>query len=141
MEYAKGYSGDILVEVIISPKDVVSVPIDYNNQKMRVCRYKVLGVVKDCTVDSSTEEVEERKETFVNVPKGKDIISKHSKPVAKEKAIAGRVVDFAGLTAKQIISEVDKLAKIYITTNPSDKKGVIKKATKILTEKGFIPNF
>lgn len=35
---------DKLVYVSVNPKDVVAVPKDYNNQKMRVCEYKVLGV-------------------------------------------------------------------------------------------------
>ena len=42
--YAKSCgSGDVLIEVLVNPKDVVSVPNDYNHQKMRVCRYKVLS--------------------------------------------------------------------------------------------------
>lgn len=45
-EYAKGFSGSIIVEVQINPKDVVSVPVDYQQQKMRVCRYKVIRVVQ-----------------------------------------------------------------------------------------------
>lgn len=36
---------DIMLEVEVSPADVVSIPTDYNQSKMRVCRYKVLGVV------------------------------------------------------------------------------------------------
>jgi hypothetical protein len=36
---------DIMVEVEVNPADVVAIPVDYNNAKMRVCSYKVLGVV------------------------------------------------------------------------------------------------
>ena len=36
---------DIMLEVEVNPADVVAIPIDYNNAKMRVCKYKVLGVV------------------------------------------------------------------------------------------------
>jgi len=36
---------DIMLEVEVNPSDVVSIPVDYNNAKMRVCKYKVLGVV------------------------------------------------------------------------------------------------
>jgi len=32
------------VLVKVNPKDVVSVPVDYNNTKMRVCRYEVISV-------------------------------------------------------------------------------------------------
>lgn len=36
---------DVMLEVEVNPADVVAIPVDYNNAKMRVCRYKVLGVV------------------------------------------------------------------------------------------------
>ena len=39
------YGGGVMLEVEVNPADVVSVPVDYNNAKMRVCKYKVLGVV------------------------------------------------------------------------------------------------
>jgi hypothetical protein len=40
-EYTQGM-GDKRIVVQVDPADVVSVPIDYNGQKMRVCKYKVL---------------------------------------------------------------------------------------------------
>lgn len=47
-EYLKEYnpSNSITVEVEVDPRDVVCVPNDYNGTKMRVCKYRVLGVVK-----------------------------------------------------------------------------------------------
>lgn len=36
---------DVMLEVEVNPADVVAIPTDYNQSKMRVCRYKVLGVV------------------------------------------------------------------------------------------------
>jgi hypothetical protein len=36
---------DVMLEVEVNPADVVAVPVDYSNSKMRVCRYVVLGVV------------------------------------------------------------------------------------------------
>lgn len=47
-DYAYNHFGskeDLLIECSVNPKDVCSVPIDYNNSKMRVCKYKVLGIV------------------------------------------------------------------------------------------------
>lgn len=43
-EYAKGFMsyGDKLVSVKINPADVVSVPSDYNNQKLRTAKYVVV---------------------------------------------------------------------------------------------------
>lgn len=40
---AHQYGGARLLTVKVDPKDVVAVPSDYNNQKMRVCRYVVLN--------------------------------------------------------------------------------------------------
>lgn len=47
-EYAQGfgYGDDKLLEVEVDPVDVVAVPTDYNNQKMRTCRYTVLRVIE-----------------------------------------------------------------------------------------------
>jgi hypothetical protein len=48
-EYAStiyGCPGDILLMVEVNPKDVVAIPTDYNQAKMRVCEYKVLSVVE-----------------------------------------------------------------------------------------------
>lgn len=36
---------DVMLEVEVNPADVVAIPADYDNAKMRVCKYKVLGVV------------------------------------------------------------------------------------------------
>lgn len=38
-------STDVMLEVEVNPADVVSVPVDYNNAKIRVCKYKVLAIV------------------------------------------------------------------------------------------------
>lgn len=40
--YASGFTGSRILEVKVNPKDVVAVPPDYNQQKMRVCEYLVL---------------------------------------------------------------------------------------------------
>lgn len=48
-EYAKNFMvpGGKMVAVKINPAFVVSVPADYNNQKLRTCRYEVLYEIKD----------------------------------------------------------------------------------------------
>jgi len=40
--YLANYSGDRIIEVKVDPADVVSIPTDYNDSKMRVCKYKVI---------------------------------------------------------------------------------------------------
>jgi hypothetical protein len=45
-EYANGFrrsASDVLIQVKINPADVVSVPFDYNNAKLRCCRYEVIS--------------------------------------------------------------------------------------------------
>jgi len=41
-DYAKGF-GPKLIEVKVNPKDVVTVPVDYNGTKMRVCKFEVMA--------------------------------------------------------------------------------------------------
>jgi len=48
-DYACNHFGNgegVMIAVKVNPADVVSVPIDYNQSKMRVCAYKVLEVVE-----------------------------------------------------------------------------------------------
>ena len=49
-EYAKGFSGGTKLIVLVNPRDVVSVPTDGNDGKIRVCRYKIV----DTTVAENT---------------------------------------------------------------------------------------
>lgn len=43
-KYAENYTGDTVLEVIVNPRDIVSVP-SRDVDKMRVCRYTVIGPV------------------------------------------------------------------------------------------------
>jgi hypothetical protein len=42
-EYLSHFSGDKVILVKVNPADVVSIPVDYNNTKARVCKYEVLS--------------------------------------------------------------------------------------------------
>lgn len=62
-------SGDIIIICKIDPKDVVSIPRDYNASKMRICRYQVLHVLEDGSRDILREttvsgEVADLNDTF-----------------------------------------------------------------------------
>jgi hypothetical protein len=50
--YLGHFSGNRVVVVKVNPKDVVSVPVDYANAKMRVCRYEVISELKDEDTDA-----------------------------------------------------------------------------------------
>lgn len=51
--YLKSYSGERIVAVKVNPADVVSVPVDYNGSKMRVCAYEV---VEELPFDSAQKD-------------------------------------------------------------------------------------
>jgi len=46
MEYVHdfGYSDGVILEVLVSPRNVVAVPRDYNNTKMRTCEYYPIAI-------------------------------------------------------------------------------------------------
>ena len=46
-DYLRHYRGDKVVVCKVDPASVVAVPKDYNNAKMRVCAYRVVGDVTD----------------------------------------------------------------------------------------------
>lgn len=46
-DYAKSWSRGAVLTVEINPRDVVSVPTDCSDQKMRVCRYTVIEAVEN----------------------------------------------------------------------------------------------
>jgi hypothetical protein len=43
--YLRSFGGERTVIVKINPRDVVSIPTDYDNSKGRACRYEVIGEV------------------------------------------------------------------------------------------------
>lgn len=45
--YVNGFTGNVTVLCEVSPENVVSVPLDYNSQKMRCCEYKVLSIYEE----------------------------------------------------------------------------------------------
>jgi hypothetical protein len=47
--YSSKEGADRIVIVKVNPKDIVSVPSDYNNAKARACDYEVIGEVKDAS--------------------------------------------------------------------------------------------
>lgn len=77
-EYASTFSGTRLMECKVNPRDVVAVPPDYSNQKMRVCKYQILrettvkyenGLYQDATEGLVDQQLTEavREVLYVNV--------------------------------------------------------------------------
>lgn len=53
-----GSREDTMVEVEVDPADVVAVPVDYNQGKMRTCRYKVRSIVKNPNVSRTLADAD-----------------------------------------------------------------------------------
>jgi len=50
MDYVKGsYSGKVVVNVKVNPKDVTAIPTDYSNHKMRCCEFKIISINAELT--------------------------------------------------------------------------------------------
>jgi hypothetical protein len=47
--YLKEFGGDRIMILKINPRDVVSIPVDYNNSKGRCCKYEVVGEIENVT--------------------------------------------------------------------------------------------
>ena len=128
------WSSGLIVEVLVDPKDFVSIPIDYNNTKARVCKYKVIGLAKkentkkliydfdDIVVPTFGNMEEQKKRDKFN-----GTAVDHSKKPADE-------IDFTKMTAKAIIEYVEKQIGEKITLSLKNKKAIIAKAKKMLNE-------
>lgn len=77
LEYLQHYhSGQGRIVIVkVNPKDVVSVPVDYNNTKMRTCGYTVVANYD-----------EDKRELNTNIEKDEVIVEKFDKPLYKNDA-------------------------------------------------------
>lgn len=57
-DYLSSFVGERTVIVKINPRDVVSIPTDYNNSKGRACRYEVVGELSVKEEDAFTRPVQ-----------------------------------------------------------------------------------
>jgi hypothetical protein len=58
MSYLQSFGGSRIMIVSINPKDVVSIPADYNDSKGRTCKYKVVGELGVNPEDAFTASVQ-----------------------------------------------------------------------------------
>jgi hypothetical protein len=63
--YLNHFSGDRTVIVKINPKDVVSIPTDYDNSKGRACRYEVIAELGVEPAKAFTKPVQSQPNTIV----------------------------------------------------------------------------
>lgn len=154
--YLNSFSGQVILEVEVDPRDVVAVPADYNHTKMRVCSYLILGIrneagertenlvnVKKRAVDenankgeSSMAELETDDTVIGDAPrKDKPKVEKPAvepgKQIVKfESTIEG--IDLNKMTAQQIKDYIKEKYDTVITLDNKNKQAIIKKAHGIM---------
>lgn len=145
------YSNNVIIEVIVNPKDVVSVPVDYNQTKVRVCRLQVMGYASKTPraqqvvslTDFLQDMPEEYKGTREKEATGNSTVgTKSTKNTHTIKGSQGNLQievtdaeeEIKGKTAKEIIEYVKLKTGEEITIQLKNKNGIIKKAIEILTK-------
>ena len=123
------YGSSVIVECIVNPADVVSVPVDYKSQKMRVCRYQVVALAKKNSITTHVVKMED----LVALPKMEERRENQSDSNGTQ---TNTLMDLMKLTAKGIISHVRKLTGKRITLDPKNKAAIAKKAEQILHAAG-----
>ena len=154
------YKSKIIVVCTVNPRDVVAVPTDYNNTKMRVCKYVVVGYstksdykpvysFKDFIQKPTVEVIDSMtslSSTVVEPQEGAKAIDKKVKTVkvAKNKDVdkltKKYTKKFSEMTGKQIISHVLKTFGIELPHNPKSKTAIVKKAAKIAANEEELKN-
>lgn len=138
----KFYSSGIIVEIVVNPVDIVSVPVDYNSRKVRCCAYRVVGyspknprkkqVVKLSDFIPNLSDITQASEkTEIKTKVNKSKVNTAVTP-------SGKVINIDGLKAKEIVSLVMKTIKCKKFGGLVPRKAqVIKQATKLLNAKGY----
>jgi ribosomal protein L7/L12 len=150
-EYVRNYySQDIIVECVVNPIDVVSVPTDYSNTKMRVCKYQVMGysnksrntggVVKlseffnkPTKAQEDKMAIESKTDTPTRSASGNGIHNETVKSIKQSSVVevSPYEAEIANKTAKEIVDYVKEKTGKEITGSLR-KQSVVKKAIVIL---------
>lgn len=73
-EYLNHFGGERIVILKINPRDVVSIPNDYNDSKGRACRYQIVDEIdKDKADEAFAKAVQEKAEREASILSEKDI--------------------------------------------------------------------
>lgn len=141
-------SNDRVVICEVNPRDVVSIPTDYNNTKMRVCEYKVIGEVVDYEQDNTlsisavihTDDVRSGR-TAGTVKHSNNPVSYRDKQLGKEieHQLDNGVIDGGILANALIIAGVDRVTAVEIEeiADSGKHKRAGKKVAKLAANKAI----
>lgn len=118
------YSGSTIVKCAVNPSDVVAVPIDYDNAKMRVCRYRVMGY---SDLNSEHKPVY-RLSDFVDLPQEQEVKDVKS-PVTEEEDYTEQLVT---MTGKEILDFIEEKTGVRMTYSHKSKRTLVKRGSELL---------
>lgn len=137
------YGGNILVQCIVNPCDVVSVPTDYNNTKMRVCRYIVAGYAEKSNykpvykfsdfINTPSPEQEVKMKSLSSQQKGEDRVDEKVTSVrVKLKANKNRfnkwLRKFEKMTSQEIKDYISDNHGVTLPHSNKSKRAIMKRA-------------
>jgi hypothetical protein len=143
-EYVRDwYKQNVLVELVVNPMDVVSVPTDYDSRKVRCCAYRVVGyspkTPRENQIVKLSEFITDIDSDQIHYQEKHTVESKgdKSRNVVKENS-SGKVINLGGLSAKAIVALTVKHLKCepFGGEHPG-KAAVLKQASKKFVEKGW----
>ncbi|MDC7249131.1 MAG: hypothetical protein PQJ49_04345 [Sphaerochaetaceae bacterium] len=142
------WSSQVIIECIVNPKDVVSVPTDYNATKMRVCAYFVAGYSDKSKRDGSKvvslndfldepipevkQVMEEKAQEEQPRKENETTATSEKKPV--EETVSDFASDLEGKTAREIVAYVKEHTGVEFTYSLKSKKFIKKKALELLEQ-------
>ena len=118
--YLSSYSGDIIIIVKINPKDVVSIPTDYNFAKGRCRRYLTVGILAEDGTLQTTNLEEATGEKVVKT----EAKAKADKEVAKSKATNRIEETIQNMEIYE--NNVDKVARVMNISIETVKRNIRK---------------
>jgi hypothetical protein len=90
-DYLRSFGGDRILVLKINPRDVVSIPNDYNDSKGRACRYEIVDEIdKDKADEAFAKSVQEAAEREASIVAEKDLANFFK--AAKAAALAATTV-------------------------------------------------
>lgn len=118
VEYLRNFTGERVMAVKINPRDVTSIPKDYNTSKGRCCRYEVIAELQSENAAKNGAWAKKAVVDLEDPQEFPDLLIKQTKPVAKKKVTG----DGTGNVKKTVKVKEAKTTKSKLAK-------VVKKAT------------
>ena len=143
------YNNNVIVVCTVNPRDIVSVPVDYNNTKMRVCRYNVVGFSDKTRADKNIYRIDDflqfpDQDTANNIEKDSSVSFKEDK--GEDEKVKSQYVGtdhlkpdtsytekyekkFSNMGVKEIVQKIADMFNLKIKVD--SKEEAVKRASKI----------